>query len=236
MFLSKIAIFFLSLISSILFFGNQTSAQEEPNLPLIIKPGLKGNNNPVFYLISGDGGWNNFDNSFCEELSKKGVPIVGLDSKKFFWKAKSPEETTQALQQVIGFYNKQFARESFVIAGYSFGADIVPFIVTKFSPDIRKKLSNVILMSPDRYGDFEIHLTDMLNLGLSKRKYNIVEEVKKINFATITCIFGKDEDAVNVNSFRKTGKDILILPGDHHYNDNYQLLSDNILKLLRHNF
>lgn len=233
MFSQKTSIIILCLIC--LLGQTRTFAQEIADLPLIIKAGLKGNKGPVFYLISGDGGWNNFDNSLCDELSKRGVPIVGLDSKKFFWKAKSPEETTQQLQKVITFYNKQFGRESFVLAGYSFGADIVPFIVTRFSADMRGKLSRIILMSPDRYGDFEIHLTDMLNMGLSKRKYNIVEEVKKINFAGLTCIFGKNEEAVNISSFKETGKDILILPGDHHYNNNYQLLSDSILKLIQSN-
>ncbi len=187
----------------------------------------------VFYLVSGDGGWNNFDNTFCEDLSKKGIPVVGLDSKKFFWKAKTPEETTLALQQVIEIYNKKFARDSFVITGYSFGADIVPFIVNKLSPDFKKKLSRVILMSPDRFGDFEIHLSDMLNMGLSKRKYNVVEEVKKINFVTTTCIFGKNEETINIKSFKETGSEVIILPGDHHYNDNFRILSDTLIRLLQ---
>lgn len=233
MYSPKTSIIILCLIC--LLGQNRTFAQEIADLPLIIKAGLKGNKGPVFYLISGDGGWNSFDNSLCEELSKKGVPVVGLDSKKFFWKAKKPEETTKQLQKVIAFYNKQFGRENFVMAGYSFGADIVPFIVTRFSPDIKERLSAIILMSPDRYGDFEIHLTDMLNMGLSKRKYNIVEEVKKISSRALTCVFGKNEETVNISSFKKTGKNILILPGDHHYNNNYRLLSDNILKLIQSN-
>jgi len=236
-FIFRNAVLFLVLTQIIFSSGEQAFAQEDlktKGLPLIIKPGLNGNRGPVFYLISGDGGWNNFDNTFCENLSKKGVPVVGLDSKKFFWKPRTPEETTQVLQQVIDFYNKKFNRDSFVLAGYSFGADIVPFIVTKFPPDFRKKLSEVVLLSPDRFGDFEIHLTDMLNMGLSKRRYNIVEEVRKINFTSLTCVFGKNEEAVNINSFKQTGKNIIMLPGDHHYNNNYQTLSDSLLRLILH--
>ena len=236
----KIIAIFLLLLTSVLTGKSKVIdpvSQPElntDNLPLIVKPGLQSTHGPVFYLISGDGGWNNFDNSFTEGLAQKGIPVVGLDSKKYFWTAKSPEETTRIFENIIAAYNKKFDRDSFVIAGYSFGADLVPFIINGISPDIRKKLSKVILMSPDRFGDFEIHLSDMLNLGISKRKYNVVEGVKKTSFTTTTCIFGKNEETVNINAFRGTGSDIVILPGDHHYNNNYQLLDETLLRIILH--
>lgn len=231
----KISVFIPIIIFLILTQANHSSAQKNfklNELPLIIKPGAKRSADPVFYLISGDGGWNKFDNSVCERLAQNGIPVVGLDSKKFFWKVRTPEETSAVMQQIIGYYNKQFERDSIVIAGYSFGADVVPFIISKFTGELKKKISHVILLSPDRYGDFEIHLTDMLNMGFSKGKFNVLDEIKKNNFGGFTCFFGRNEEAINIRSFRNSGKNIILLPGDHHYNNNYQLLAESIYKLI----
>jgi type IV secretory pathway VirJ component len=206
-----------------------SSLQQADELPLIIIPSTVENTGPVFFLISGDGGWTSFDNAFCELLAKKGIPVVGLDAKKYFWNVKSPEETSSVLVPVIEKYTKQWNRKAFILAGYSFGADLVPFIGNRLPEALKSSLSGLMLLSPDRFGDFEIHLTDMLSLGLAKRKYNIVEEVKKIKTPQVVCIFGQEEEAINIRSFKEAGSKISLLPGDHHYNKNVTALVDMIL-------
>lgn len=211
-----------------------TNAQLETikmdELPLIVIPSPIESTGPVFFLISGDGGWTSFDNSFCELLAKKGIAVVALDAKKYFWKAKSPEETTSVLTQIIENYTKQWNRKTFILAGYSFGADIVPFIATRLPEPLKSNLSKLFLLSPDQFGDFEIHLTDMLSLGIAKKKYNIVSEVKKITAPQVISIFGQEEDAVNIQAFKVANSKICLLPGDHHYNKNVDALVELILK------
>jgi len=209
------------------FQQSETSKIDE--LPLIVIPSSVESTAPLFFLISGDGGWTSFDNAFCELLAKKGIPVVGLDAKRYFWNAKSPNETTSVLAPVIEKYMKQWNRNGFILAGYSFGADLVPFIGNKLSEALKSRLSGLMLLSPDRYGDFEIHLTDMLSLGIAKRKYNIVEEVKKITTPQVVCIFGQEEESINIRSFKEAGSKISLLPGDHHYNKNVIALVDMIL-------
>ena len=209
----------------------QTDPIKMDELPLISIPASVESSAPVFIFISGDGGWTSFDNTFCELLAKKGMPVVALDAKKYFWNSKSPEETTSALVSIIGNYSRQWNRNTFILAGYSFGADIVPFIVNRLPESLKGRLSKVILLSPDRYGDFEIHLTDMLSLGIAKKKYNIVNEVKKITTHQVVSICGEDEDPINPQSFKEAGSKIIFLPGDHHYNKNVTGLAEMILKV-----
>jgi type IV secretory pathway VirJ component len=203
---------------------------EGDEMPLTVIPVAGAENGPVFFLISGDGGWTSFDNSFCELLAKKGIPVVGIDARKYFWKAKSPEETTSALASVIENYTKKWNSPGFVLAGYSFGADLVPFIATRLPDSQKSRLKQILLLSPDRYGDFEIHLTDMLSMGIAKKKYNIVNEVKGLKNVKASGIFGQDEDAENIRAFRETGIKIWLLPGDHHYNKNVGSLAETIIK------
>jgi len=208
----------------------QTETMKLNELPLIVIPSAVESNGPVFFLISGDGGWTSFDNTFCELLAKKGIPVVALDAKKYFWKAKSPEETTAALALIIENYTKQWNKKSFVLAGYSFGADLVPFIANGLPKPLKQGLNGILMLSPDRFGDFEIHLTDMLSLGISKKKYDIVNEVKKVPASRVVCIFGQEEDEENIQSFREAGSKISLLTGDHHYNKNSTRLVELILK------
>jgi type IV secretory pathway VirJ component len=221
------------LIINILIIAEaQNDSPDKKEMPLTIIPAegiIKG---PAFFLISGDGGWTSFDNSFCEALAKKGIPVVGLDAKKYFWKAKTPEETTAALAPVIEQYTKQWNRSGFVLAGYSFGADVVPFIAGRLPDPIKGKAKLILLLSPDRYGDFEIHLTDMLSLGIAKKRYNIVNEVKNIKEFHAAAIFGQNEEDINIQAFKETGIKVYLLPGDHHYNKNVSGLTDMIIKAI----
>lgn len=214
-------------ISSVML---QTGLPEENEMPLIVIAAEGNGKGPAFFFISGDGGWTSFDNSWCEQLTQKGLPVVGLDARKYFWKAKTPEETTSVLVPIIENYIKKWNSTGIVLAGYSFGADIVPFIANKLPDSLKSKVLLVLLLSPDRYGDFEIHLTDMLSLGIAKRRYNIVNEVKNITIPRVACIFGENEEAANIQAFRETGIKIYLLPGDHHYNKNVTGLTETILK------
>jgi type IV secretory pathway VirJ component len=213
-------------ISSLL----QTNLPDDKELPLTVIPAEGNANKPVFFLISGDGGWTTFDNAWCEQLAKKGVPVVGIDAKKYFWKAKTPDETTSALAPIIENYTKKWNSSGIVLAGYSFGADIVPFIANKLPDSLKSKVKLILLLSPDRYGDFEIHLSDMLSLGIAKKKYNIVSEVKKITTLRVVSLFGQEEEAINIQAFKEAGSKINLLPGDHHYNKNVAALVEMILK------
>jgi type IV secretory pathway VirJ component len=70
----------------------------------------------------------------------------------------------------------------------------------------------------------------MLSLGIAKKKYNIVDEVKKVTFPQVVSVFGQDEDALNIHAFKEAGTKICLLPGDHHYNKDVTGLVDAILK------
>jgi type IV secretory pathway VirJ component len=201
------------------------------DLPLILIPASSSNNLPMAFVISGDGGWTSFDQSLSEHLAKKGISVVGLDAQKYFWNAKTPEETTTAVAKAIQYYMQQWNKKSFVLTGYSFGACIVPFIANRFSKDLKESLKGVYSLSPDETGDFEIHIADMLSFNKT-RKYNVLEELKKIKTLNPVCFFGKEEEVSVQKHFSETGVKVVLLAGNHHYNNDFGSITDNILKSL----
>jgi type IV secretory pathway VirJ component len=90
-------------------------------------------------------------------------------------------------------------------------------------------LKSAVMMSPDPSGDFEIHVADMLSMGSGNDKYNVVAELKKSVSKLVLCIFGKEEDSSGHNLFKAAGADIKLLPGNHHYENDYNAISKEII-------
>jgi type IV secretory pathway VirJ component len=199
------------------------------DLPLIVLPVTRNDSLPLLVLISGDGGWTSFDQGVSEKLVEKGIPVIGLDAQKYFWQARTPEETATELTKVIHHYLAAWNKKSFVLCGYSFGADVIPFIVTHLPTDLKYMMKSAVMMSPDSKADFEIHVADMLSFGSSSEKYDVLAEVKKSSSSHVTCIFGKDEESESQTLFKNAGAIIKLLPGSHHYDNDFSAISHEIV-------
>ncbi|MGG2475679.1 AcvB/VirJ family lysyl-phosphatidylglycerol hydrolase, partial [Rhizobium sp. BR5] len=77
-------------------------------------------------IYSGDGGWRDLDEEVGSALQKQGVPVIGVDALRYFWKEKEPQEVASDLARIIDTYRKEWKVRNVVLIGYSFGADIIP--------------------------------------------------------------------------------------------------------------
>ena len=198
------------------------------NLPLTIIPTSVKDTLPIAFVISGDGGWTSFDQSYSEKLATKGIAIVGLDAQKYFWNPKTPEQTANDIIKAIEHYMQLWNKRSFILVGYSFGADVVPFVASRMPMALKASLKAVFSLSPDLKGDFEIHVTDMLSFGSSKDDYNVPEQIKLIKKYNPVCIFGDQEETDLRKQFSEAGARIIILPGNHHYNNDFLVIAEAI--------
>ncbi len=203
------------------------------DLPLTLIPAAQQNELPLVFFISGDGGWTSFDQSLSEAIAKKGMPVIGMDAQKYFWKKKTPEQSTLDISKAIAHYMEQWHKKSFVLAGFSFGASVIPFVTDRLPADLKKDIRAVVSLSPDEQADFEIHITDMLNLSSNKGDYNVLSAMIKIKQMGPVCVFGKEEDNNVKDKLSKEGIKTLTLPGGHHYDNNYTALSDIILEVAK---
>jgi type IV secretory pathway VirJ component len=201
----------------------------EGDLPIKVFGTEKVTDLPMLVFITGDGGWNKFSSALCSDINQKGISVVVLDAQKYFWESKSPEETAIDLVSVTEKYLKEWKKERFVIAGFSFGADIVPFLINRFPAGIKERVVSSILISPDKTCDFEIHLTDMLNMGISKGKYDVIKEIQKSDFKNFTVVFGSDESENSKHPFQLSVIKLKILQGNHHFDSEYEAVANLIV-------
>ncbi|MFZ4707219.1 MAG: AcvB/VirJ family lysyl-phosphatidylglycerol hydrolase [Bacteroidales bacterium] len=198
-------------------------------LPLIVLSLTKNDTLPLVFFISGDGGWTSFDEGVAEKLVERGMPVLGLDAQKYFWQARTPDETASEICNAIHHYLSAWNKKSFILCGYSFGADIIPYILSRMPADLTHMLKSSVMMSPDPLADFEIHVTDMLSIGSSSDTYNVPAELKRSSSKHIVCLFGEEEDNSSHALFKSAGASIKLIPGNHHYENNFNAVSFEIM-------
>ena len=130
------------------------------NLPISIMPAKTVNKAmPLVIFISGDGGWKGIDYRLGKQLAEHGAPVVALDALRYFWKPSNPQQTTKDIVRIINAYKAAWNKQGFVMIGYSFGADIVPFVINRLPAELKSHVREAILLSPDSHADFEFHLS-----------------------------------------------------------------------------
>jgi type IV secretory pathway VirJ component len=199
------------------------------DMSLVTVPPSVKNSLPLIFMISGDGGWTSFDQSLAEAMVNKGYLVIGLDAQKYFWNFKSPDRTASEISKVISHYLEQSGKKNFVLAGYSFGASIVPFIASRLPGSMKNNLAGVLALSPDVTADFEIHISDMLSIGNDDDTFNVISECKKIKSLNPIGFFGTEEDGDVKKQFSDQGLKTFSIPGSHHFNDNYNFVADQLI-------
>ena len=223
----KISILFV-IFALILLEKSIVSAQgidQVKDLPLIITNSkTEDKSAPVALLISGDGGWYGFEQSIADNLANLGIPTIGLDSRKYFWNRRTPEETASDIARALSLYAKKWGRNKFVLIGYSVGAELVPFIVTRLPENVKSETISAVLLSPDLYTDFEVHFTNMLGMGNPQNTFDVIKEIRRMQPLLTLCIFGDGEKSKVPALLAGTSVKIKAIPGDHHYKFNLPLI------------
>jgi type IV secretory pathway VirJ component len=217
-------IYSVLLISTVFIFSGHTST-----LPL--KEWTAAGDKPFVFYISGDGGFNSFSTDVCDKIHAGGYAVTALNAKSYFWDKKTPEQTvtditTYLQQQFINRTNQQF-----ILVGYSFGADVMPFVVNRLPVTIKKNLVSTILLAPSTSTDFEIHWLDLMGSN-KKRSMDVVAEVNKMQEQKLITIFGTDDDDFPVKDVHLKNYTNEILPGGHHFDGN----TDEVVRVIKKHF
>ena len=183
-------------------------------------------------VISGDGGWAGIDREIGAALAKNGVPVAGLNSLQYFWTARTPEGTSADLARILKHYMAEWGREKVILIGYSFGAEVLPFLLTRLPPDLASKVNEIVLLTPGRNADFEFHITSWLNVSGSN-SLPVLPEIEKLKNPNLLCIYGDEEDDSLCPTLNPKTSKSWEMKGGHHLGGNYDVIAAEILKNAR---
>lgn len=187
---------------------------------------------PMIIFFTGDGGWAELDKRVSANFMRQGIPVVALSSLTYFWHFKSPEQTTQDLQRILHYYTRQWQRSRVILIGYSFGAEIIPFVINRLPTEYHNMIAGGVMLVPSTSSDFEIHMSDWVSSG-NMGKYPTRPEVAKIDDIPLQCIYSElgDDDLCPLLQGQKNVT-LTQLSGGHNFGKHYSLLTNEILKVM----
>lgn len=184
-------------------------------------------------IYSGDGGWRDIDAEIGGYLSKAGVPVVGIDSLRYFWNDVDPDTAAGDLSKVIDAYSRKWNVHKVALVGYSFGADALPAIYEALPADRRTSVDLVSLIAYTGARQFEIQVSGILGGRTDPNGPSTLPDVERIEPAKVQCIYGSEDDESACGRLPKDrGFSLLVHPGGHHFNDDYKPVARDILDRL----
>ena len=200
------------------------------DLPLVEVRG-ENENRELVVLLTGDGGWAGLDKGITGEFASQGIATVALNSLKYFWSKRTPEETSADVSRVIRYYLESWRKDRVILVGYSFVADVMPFVVGALPEDVLAKVGSVNLLGLSSTATFEVRLSDWIGKGADGLP--VAPQIAGLrNPPPMQCIYGdgeKDSQCPQLPSIvarRRIGH-------GHHFSGDYVAIAEAILQFAK---
>ncbi len=205
-----------------------------------------GKDDVLTILYSGDGGWADLDKRLGTEIAARGIPVVGIDAFKYFWRSRSPDEAAQQLDAMINQSLATWHKQRVWLVGFSFGADVLPSLLDRLPAATRARITQLVLLSPSRDVTFEIQFEGYMEArGRFKafvktvaEKFNTVPHYPAIpplaalqNQPPVVCYYGLDEkdDSLCTEPDLPPWVKVYGQPGGHHFDEGYVALAGQMI-------
>ncbi len=199
-------------------------------LPLIDVPPVRGSSDTLVVFVSGDGGWAKIDKSISGVLANEGMPVVGLNSLQYFWTKRTPEVAAHDLGTIIDSGLARWKKRNVILVGYSRGADVLPAMVARLTPEQQSKIRLLTLLAPSPKVEFEFHVADWMHD--SNKGMAVAPELAKLTSTKTLCVWGDDDTDSLCRGLALPHVKVVTLHGSHHFDGDYAKLARIILEAL----
>lgn len=201
--------------------------QQVADLPLIeVGASMPGDTFAV--MFSGDGGWAGLDKDVAASIAAGGIPVVGVDSLRYFWNERSPDSLARDIARIVGTYTQRWLRKRVLLIGYSQGADVLPFAINRLDARTRPMLASVVLIGLAERATFEFHVGNWLGID-DDASLPTAPEMQRIRATKLICIYGEDDEDSTCEAYRGSRVRVVKLPGGHHFDGDYEGLAKVIV-------
>jgi type IV secretory pathway VirJ component len=201
-----------------------------PDLPLVEIPATQAasQRRDLFaVLLSGDGGWAGLDEEVADKLAAAGIPVVGMDSLRYFWTERKPEDLATDLDRLITHYSDAWQRPRVMLLGYSQGADVLPFALNRMSAPARAHVALSAAVALSEHAAFEFHVGAWAGQTGSFETLPEIEKLAGRQDFMIVC--GQDDEDAICPKLAGKRFNVKVLPGSHHFDGNYDLIAQTLI-------
>lgn len=203
-------------------------AGDVDDLPLVELPAATPDRETFVIMLSGDGGWAGLDKEVAKQLNARGLPVVGWDSLRYFWHARTPDGAARDLGRVIEHYTRAWGTSRVLLVGYSQGADVMPFLLNRLPEATRRRVASIALIGLGKEAFFDFSVSHWI--GQPTGGLPIGPEVGRGHMGRYLCIYGSDEDDSACRTLQGGGLRRVELPGGHHFDGDYARVAGAVVE------
>lgn len=178
-------------------------------------------------ILTGDGGWADIDKGVAAGLAAAGVPVVGWSSLRYYWTPRTPEAAAMDLARIVEHYSAAWRKERVLLVGYSFGADVLPFLVNRLPSPALARVRSVSLLGLSDTAAFEFHVSSWLGGGADARRLTAPEVTRMT--VPVTCVHGANENDSGCLGLKGPRVRVVPVGSGHHFGGSYERLVELIL-------
>ncbi len=203
-------------------------------LPLIERPATSDTGQVLVVLLTGDGGWASADEGVSRALLTHGAAVVGMNMRSYLSRSRSPDEFAHDVTCIAESYMARWHRPWLMLLGYSRGADLAPFAASRLSPELRRRITTLTLVSPGQWAGFRFHLIDLVRDVHRGDDLPVAPELEKLKDLNILCIAGRrDSGALCPGLTAGNNLQVITLDGGHRITGGYDAMAEWLVGGLR---
>ncbi|NQV81522.1 MAG: hypothetical protein HQ495_13280 [Alphaproteobacteria bacterium] len=208
---------------------------ELADLPIVavVEHGIAPKYLAVF--LSGDGGWASLPHRVSVHLSRRGIPVVGLNVRRYFRQRRGPVDLARDLERILRVYGAIHRCDNFVLIGFSFGAGALPFGVGALAESTRARLRLMALLSPIADAEFVFDWWAWLRFDVLGLAYvappgspAVAPILESLQSVPQLMVFGSGELGSR-KPWGAAAASRIVLRGGHHLGHRYRRLADAIV-------
>ena len=200
------------------------------DLPVVEVPARPGvpQSDEFAIIMSGDGGWAGIDQDIAAALTATGIPVVGLDSLRYYWSPRTPQGLAADTDKLIRYYLAHYGKKRVLLIGYSQGADVLPFAVNRLPAATRASVALAAILGMSEHALFEFHVSSWISDSNSGPA--TLPEVDRIVGIPVLCIYGADEKDSLCPKLDPKKIKVVEVKGGHHFDGDYSALAQHIIE------
>lgn len=182
-------------------------------------------------FVSGDGGWAELDRAVASDLAARGIAVVGWNTLRYFWKAKTPEGFRADLERLVAAIPPEVR---VYVGGYSFGAEAVPAAIAGAPRSgALSRLAGLVLLDPGPYATFEVSPLDWIGRGGGPTDHPVAPALARLAGLPVLCIDGAEDRDSGCHAESVPGLVHDEVPGGHHFGGSFDAVAERIQHFIR---
>jgi type IV secretory pathway VirJ component len=183
-------------------------------------------------LLTGDGGFAALDKGVSAELVAHGIPVVVLDIRSYLSRRRTPDSSGSDMIRIMRHYLSAWSMQRVAIVGYSRGADVAPFMISRLPPDLRARVTLVAMLGLAPRVNFQFHFKDIFIQSRRPSDVPTLPELEKLRGMNLLCVYGADEKDSGCRDAPPGLTKEVVRNGGHHFDDDYKALGNIVVDAL----